>query len=186
MANALNVLHIPNNEGGLRGARMVTAAPRYAVGTKARIPSDVSGAKDCLAVYCRNTEGGTLAPGNVVMLEAVNNDFNVVKMATGSHPTRVFGVVPSNLIDLNGDTLATVADDYYFWAIVQGSVDILKDGVTTSAVGDGVTGDTSTAGITKKIAATSAAIGYYLEADGSGSAGLYNAYVSCPAGVREF
>lgn len=184
MANVLSVIHLPNNDGGHRGARMVTADARYPLGQKARIPSDVSGAGDCLAVYCRNTQGGTLAPGNVLMLEAANNDFNVVKAATSSHPERVFGVVPSNLIDKDGATLATVADDYYFWAIVQGRVDVLKDN-TASAIGDGLIVDSSTAGVGKKAAAaTGAAYGYLLEADGSGAAGLYNADVSCPAGVR--
>lgn len=184
--NVLSVIHLPNNDGGLRGARMVTSDARFALGQRARIKSDVSGADDCLAVYCRNTQGGTLAPGNVVMLEAANNDFNVVKAATSTHPARVFGVVPSNLIDRDGATLATIADDYYFWAIVQGSVDILKDN-TASAVGDGVIVDSATAGVSKKAAAaTGAAYGYYLEADGGGSAGLYNAYVNCPAGVRNF
>ena len=186
--NVLSVIHLPNNDGGLRGARMVTSDARFALGQRARIKSDVSGADDCLAVYCRNTQGGTLAPGDVLMLEAANNDFNVVKVALDSNPIRVFGVVPSNLIDRDGATLATVADDYYFWAIVQGSCIVKKDG-STVAVGSGLEVDETsggTAGQCSVAGATDPAFGYALEAESAGSPILIDAYVNCPAGVRNF
>lgn len=120
-------------------------------------------------VYMKNTSGGTINAGNLVVRKAVAAG-NEVTTSTTAGDNTIFGVAE-----------AAISNNASGYICVEGKVDNLKaDGTTDIAIGDYL-GQFTTAGIAQKAASTHTAIAYALEAyTPNDSSGVLDALIIPP------
>lgn len=165
---------------------VLTSASRIAmsVGQVALAPSDYpasvldpSGQDLYEVILCKNTSGGTLARGILLVRDTGEEPlgYGVKAAPVNQHPATVVGVVPENLVDEDGAAVTAVADGDYFFAVRKGNVKVLTD-ASGATIDLGLIVDNDTAGNGKSAAAvTGAACGYWLA---TGSAALVLARIS--------
>ena len=138
-------------------------------------------AAPAILIRAKNTSGGTLARGDVVVWNYSGGDTSTADMASATTPTSannklVMGMVSHSTHGGNADT---VADNTMMWVQIWGPTNALKvDGTTDIAIGDPLTTFT-----TAKIAQKGAAAGIFaraLEAYATdNSSGVIDAFISC-------
>lgn len=149
------------------------------VGQTALAPSDYPAttldpaAQDmCEVIFVKNTSGGTLARGILLVRDTGEEPlgYGVKAAPTSQHPATVVGVVPENLVDENGAAVTAVADGAYFYAVRKGNVKVLTRSGDDVRINYGVIVNGTTAGTADEAnATTDAACGYWL-ANGTGPA----------------
>lgn len=138
---------------------------------------DPSGQDLCEVILCKNTSGGTLAKGILLVRDSAEEPlgYGVKAAPVNQHPATVVGVVPENLVDESGAAVTAVADNDYFFAIRKGNVKVLTD-ASGATIDLGLIVDNDTVGYGKSAAAvTGAACGYWLA---TGSAALVLARIN--------
>jgi hypothetical protein len=137
---------------------------------------DPSGQDLCEVILCKNTSGGTLAKGILLVRDSAEEPlgYGVKAAPTSQHPATVVGVVPENLVDESGAAVTAVADNDYFFAIRKGNVKVLTD-ASGATIDLGLIVDGSTAGNGANATATGAACGFWLA---TGSAALVLARIN--------
>lgn len=171
---------------------VLTSASRIAmsVGQVALAPSDYpasvldpSGQDLYEVILCKNTSGGTLAKGVLLVRDTGEEPlgYGVKAAPTSQHPASIVGVVPENLVDEDGAAVSAVADGDYFFAVRKGNVKVLTDG-SGGTIDKGLAVDASSAGYGADAGVTAgppvvngAACGYWLA---TGSAGLVLARIN--------
>ncbi|MFA5360326.1 MAG: hypothetical protein WC349_05255, partial [Patescibacteria group bacterium] len=129
-------------------------------------------------VYVKNTSGGQLDRGHLVVLKAVAGGNEITTTTTGGDD-KVYGV-----IEVNISRNEYIADNGYGYVQILGKTVYLKvDGTTDIAIGDFISTFT-TAGIGKKAAAGDTAIAIALEAyTTDNSSGVIDALLISPRKV---
>ena len=138
-------------------------------------------AAPAILIRAKNTSGGTLARGDVVVWNYSGGDTSTADMVSATTTTSaasqsVMGMVSHSTHGGNADT---VADNTMMWVQIWGPTNALKvDGTTDIAIGDPLTTFT-----TAKIAQKGAAAGIFaraLEAYATdNSSGVIDAFISC-------
>lgn len=143
------------------------------VGQTALAPSDYPAttldpaAQDmCEVIFVKNTSGGTLARGVLLVRDTGEEPlgYGVKALPTTQHTATVVGVVPENLVDENGAAVTAVADGAYFYAVRKGNVKVLADnsGAGSATIDLGIVpGAVAGTGV-KTTTITHAVCGYWL------------------------
>lgn len=127
---------------------------------------DPSGQDLCEVILCKNTSGGTLAKGILLVRDSAEEPrgYGVKALPTTQHTATVIGVVPENLVDESGAAVTAVADNDYFFAIRKGNVKVLADnsGAGSATIDLGIIPGAAAGTGVKAAAITNAVCGFWL------------------------